>query len=270
MALSGDGADELLGGYNKHAAFYRAMNPGMMEKTTSALKPLWWMLPKSRHAPFSNKARQAYRFARGYPLSPSERYWYWASLADESQARRLLRNDVPQESYRSRKQEFLKSIPEKETMNDIFHTDMRLVLPNDMLTKVDRMSMANSLEVRTPFLDFEVVNFLFSLPDAYKIDGGMRKKLLQDTFRDMLPPELYGRPKKGFEVPLLKWLRKDLRSTIKDDLLSKSFIEEQGIFNYSEVRKLKNNLFGINPSDSHARIWGLVVFQWWWKKWVGR
>jgi asparagine synthase (glutamine-hydrolysing) len=270
VALSGDGADELLGGYNKHAAFYRALHPGSVEKAVAAMKPLWWMLPKSRHAPLSNTARQAYRFAHGFPLSSSERYWYWASLANESQASRLLRTGVPMESYQARKQELLKSIPEKETMNDIFHSDMRLVLPNDMLTKVDRMSMANSLEVRTPFLDFEVVNFLFSLPDQYKIDSGMRKKLLQDTFRDMLPPELYGRPKKGFEVPLLKWLRKDLRSTIQNDLLSGSFIEEQGIFNYSEVRKLKRNLFAINPSDSHARIWGLVVFQWWWKKWVGK
>lgn len=151
-------------------------------------------------------------------------------------------------------------------MNDILLTDTRLVLPNDMLTKVDRMSMAHGLEVRNPFLDFQVVDFLFSLPDSYKIDRRMRKKLLQDAFREMLPTELYNRPKKGFEVPLLRWMRKDLKGLIRDDLLSRRFIEAQGIFDYREVNKLKRRLFAFSPGDIHARMWSLVVFQWWWKK----
>lgn len=151
-------------------------------------------------------------------------------------------------------------------MNDILLTDTRLVLPNDMLTKVDRMSMAHGLEVRNPFLDFQVVDFLFSLPDSYKIDRRMRKKLLQDAFREMLPAELYNRPKKGFEVPLLRWMRKDLKGLIRDDLLSRRFIEAQGIFDYREVNKLKRRLFALSPGDIHARMWALVVFQWWWKK----
>ena len=70
---------------------------------------------------------------------------------------------------------------------------MRLVLPNDMLTKVDLMSMANSLEVRVPFLDYEVVNFAFSLPDSYKINANGRKRILRDAFRDFLPEALYNR-----------------------------------------------------------------------------
>jgi asparagine synthase (glutamine-hydrolysing) len=153
-------------------------------------------------------------------------------------------------------------------MNDILLTDMRMVLPNDMLTKVDRMSMAHGLEVRTPFLDVDVVNFLFTLPDHYKIDASMRKKLLQDAFRNMLPAELYQRPKKGFEVPLLKWLRKDMKGMIRNELLSKKFIEDQGIFHYPEIQKLRRKLFALSPGDVHARVWALVVFQWWWKKWI--
>jgi asparagine synthase (glutamine-hydrolysing) len=82
----------------------------------------------------------------------------------------------------------------------------------------------------------------------------------------MLPAQLYNRPKKGFEVPLLKWLRKDMKSLIKDDLLSESFVREQNIFDYKAINKLKRKLFSINPGDVHARIWALVVFQWWWKK----
>jgi asparagine synthase (glutamine-hydrolysing) len=138
-----------------------------------------------------------------------------------------------------------------------------------MLTKVDLMSMANSLEVRVPFLDYEVVNFVFSLPADYKINKNIRKRILQDAFRDVLPEQLYNRPKKGFEVPLLKWFRKEMKSLITDDLLSKTTIEAQGIFNYAEIEKLKKQLFSSSPGDVHARIWGLIVFQWWHKKYIG-
>jgi len=128
------------------------------------------------------------------------------------------------------------------------------------------MSMANGLEVRTPFLDVNVVNFAFSLPSKFKIDKNLRKRVLQDAFRDVLPSQLYNRPKKGFEVPLLKWFRKEMRSFIMDDLLSEKFIREQGIFDYLEIEKLKQKLFSSNPGDIHARIWGLIVFQSWWKR----
>jgi asparagine synthase (glutamine-hydrolysing) len=93
---------------------------------------------------------------------------------------------------------------------------------------------------------------------------------LQDAFRDILPAQLYNRPKKGFEVPLLKWFRKEMKSMIVDDLLSKKLIEEQGIFDYTEIEKLKAQLFSSNPGDVHARIWGLIVFQFWWKKYINK
>ena len=273
VALSGDGADELLGGYNKHVAFYRALHRGWKETAATTMGPLWSLLPKSRHAPFSNTIRQLDRYAKGANLSSRDRYWRWASLATETHANGLLKPEIKQllfrQEYADRRNELLSTIPAKESMNDIFLTDMQMVLANDMLTKVDKMSMANSLEVRAPFLDFELVNFAFSLPDQYKIDGSIRKKILQDSFRDMLPPELYNRPKKGFEVPLLKWLRGEMKSTIQKDLLSESMIQEQGIFDYREIRKLRRKLFALSPGDIHARMWGLIVFQWWWKKFIG-
>lgn len=271
VALSGDGADELLGGYNKHAAHYRAFHPTWKENFVAALCPLWKIIPQSRNNPIANKARQLARFAEGMRLSSKERYWRWAGFVPESESLRLLSEKsriMISERYVERKLQLLHSIPENETINNILLTDTNLVLPNDMLTKVDLMSMANSLEVRTPFLDFELVNFIFSLPGEFKITSTIRKRILQDTFRDFLPPELYNRPKKGFEVPLLKWFRKEMKSLIMDDLLSRKWIEEQGIFSYPEIEKLKRKLFSSSPGDVHARIWGLVVFQWWWKKYM--
>ena len=113
--------------------------------------------------------------------------------------------------------------------------------------KVDLMSMANGLEVRVPFLDYEVVNFVFSLPGSFKINNKIRKRILQDTFRDILPRQLYNRPKNGFEVPLLKWFRTEMKSLINDDLLSENFILQQGVFDYLEIDKLKQQLFSSNP-----------------------
>jgi asparagine synthase (glutamine-hydrolysing) len=128
------------------------------------------------------------------------------------------------------------------------------------------MSMANSLEIRSPLLDQKVVDFAFSLPASYKIDSSVKKKILQDAFRPMLPEAIYNRPKHGFEIPLLQWFRNDLWSLINDDLLNKKFIIDQGIFNSVETEKLKIKLKSNNPEDSHATIWALVVFQYWWKK----
>ena len=270
VALSGDGADELLAGYNKHEAFYRMMHPGAQENFALMLAPLAKLFPQSRNSGFANKVRQLSKYREGRSMSAQDRYWRWATFADKDQAMSLLHPDLRTnfflKDYVSRRKEILSTIPDNASINDVLLTDMRLVLPNDMLMKVDIASMANSLEVRVPFLDFEVVNFLFSLPDDYKINGDMRKRVLQDTFKDVLPLKLYKRPKKGFEVPMLKWLRNELKSMINDDLLSQKNIEDQGIFFYPEVDRMKKQLYSSNPGDVHARIWGLVVFQYWYKK----
>jgi asparagine synthase (glutamine-hydrolysing) len=154
-------------------------------------------------------------------------------------------------------------------LNELLEADMQLVLPNDMLSKVDLMSMAHGLEVRVPFLDHHIIAYAFQLPVASKINGQMKKRILQDTFRDLIPAELYNRPKQGFEVPLKKWFKTSMKSMIKDDLLGDQFIESQNIFDPIVIRKLKKQLFSINPGDAHATIWALIVFQWWWKKYFG-
>ncbi|UII23289.1 asparagine synthase (glutamine-hydrolyzing) [Fulvivirga ligni] len=272
VALSGDGADELFAGYNKHAAFYKILQGGSKADLVKKLGPVWKALPKSRSNSLTNLFRQLDRFSTGMKLSSSERYWQWAGYASENEVNDLLTNEsqnaVDREKYLEAKQELLKHLPDNESINDILMTDMNMVLPDDMLTKVDRMSMANSLEVRVPFLDHEVVEFAFNLPDSSKINSQIRKRILQDTFKDILPKELYNRPKKGFEVPLLKWLRNDMKSLITQDLLEDNFIKDQGIFDLKTVQKLKKKLFSNNPGDVHARIWSLIVFQWWYKRYM--
>ncbi len=270
VALSGDGADELFSGYNKHSALLRSMSGGMSNSAISALLPLWNILPKSRNSPFGNKARQLQKYACGLQEALPERYWMWAGLMSDAGAKKLLNanayNLIDQRRFSLTKLNKLKSFSGAEDFNEVLLSDMHLVLPDDMLKKVDLMSMAHGLEVRVPYLDHRLVDFVFGLPVSSKINKQMRKRILQDAYRDMLPAALYQRRKSGFEVPLLKWFRTSLRSLITDDLLSDRLIEDQQIFDVNGIRKLKKKLFSVNPGDVHAHIWALMVFQWWWKK----
>lgn len=268
VALSGDGADEMFGGYNKHMAEYMIRNTGAKEKITGTFDPLWKNLPQSRNWPLSNKIRQLGRFSEGMKMNTKDRYWRWCAFAGETEVEKLMLKKCNASDYSNRRSSIIESIEASTGVNDVLYTDMKMVLQNDMLTKVDMMSMANSLEVRTPFLDFELVNFIFSLPSEYKIDREGRKKILRDTYREILPSELYTREKHGFEVPLLKWFRKELKSLIFDDLLGEKFIKEQNLFDLNEINKIKKKFFSNSPGDTHARIWGLTVFQYWWKKYL--
>jgi len=263
VALSGDGADELFAGYNKHAAIYKMINAGAKENLVSALSGLWSLMPKSRNNLVTNTFRQLDRFAKAAKLNPEERYWAWAAIGDAHYATNLIRpehldNPIAHNSFQQ--------ADTNETINDTLLADLNLVLPGDMLTKVDLMSMANSLEVRVPFLDHRVVDFAFGLPVDSKINNSDRKRIVKETFKSYVPNGLFYRKKHGFEVPLLGWLKNELNALLENDLLKPSFIEEQGVFNVRQIEQLKKQLNSRNPEDAPAKIWALLVFQWWWKK----
>ncbi len=266
VALSGDGADEIFSGYNKHAAWIRSLSSNPTNGLISALLPIWKVMPKSRSGTLGNLFRQLERFGTGLKFNPKERYWRWASITDASTVSNWLALQLENENrFHEIKNVYLSALDQPD-IGHFLHTDARLVLPNDMLTKVDMMSMANSLEVRVPFLDHRVVDFAFQLSDDFKINGNMRKRILQDTFRDFLPEKLYKRPKKGFEVPLLSWLRNDLNATVSKALFDKEFLEEQGLFNPSAIMQLGKKIKSHNPGDSHAQVWALFVFQHWYRR----
>ena len=262
VALSGDGADELFAGYNKHEAELIAAGNGLSARVLKAGYPILKHLPKSRNTRSGNTLRKLQKFSEGMNLTDSERYWRWAGFTNDTSDECLLLNTSPE--YQIRKDQILKHIT--ADYNSILLTDMQLVLENDMLVKVDRMSMNQSLEVRVPFLDHKIVDFAFTLPVNYKIEGNQRKKILKDAFKDMLPESLFHRKKQGFEVPLLKWFRTDLKTLIEEELLSDNFIKEQKLFKPEAIKKLKQQLFSSNPNDSIAKIWALIVFQYWYKK----
>ena len=266
VALSGDGADEIFSGYNKHMAEFMVRENSLKNKLISTGMPLWKRLPKSRNSKLGNINRQLLRFSEGVKKGNKARYWDWAGIQKDQMAENYL-TFKDQSEFNNRKSNILGDVLNENDFNGVLIQDVNQVLVGDMLTKVDMNSMNNSLEVRVPFLDHSLVEFAFQIPSSYKIQKGIKKKILQETFRDDLPQELFKRPKHGFEVPLLKWFRGELSSKIKTEYLNRDLIETQNIFSWVEIDLLLKKINSSNPEDSAATIWALIVFQHWWKKW---
>ncbi|WP_299819417.1 asparagine synthase (glutamine-hydrolyzing) [uncultured Pontibacter sp.] len=270
--LSGDGADELFGGYNKHLAEYKAIAGGVGASAVSQLEHLWKLLPKSRNSFISNKVRQLQRFAEGARLSPKERYWFWATWQKENEALQLLnsyhRSAAANKLYFARKSRLLDCLSKNHhDLNNVLCADWHLVLANDMLPKIDLMGMANGLEIRSPYLDHRLVKFAFALPAKSKINKLGQKRILVDTFKDVLPEELLTRQKKGFEIPLQDFLRSKGQELVQE-LLSEKFVHLQGIFDNEQVRLLRDSAKSNKNSAQQTKLWSLLVFQYWWRKYM--
>jgi len=134
------------------------------------------------------------------------------------------------------------------------------------LTKVDRMSMVNSLEVRVPFLDYTFVEYVFTLSGTTKLKATGGKRILLEAFEDLLPPSIQQRSKWGFEVPIGAWLRKELRFLI-DDYLDEVRIRKQGFFEYEVIKKLISDHMK-EREDTSWLLWNLIVFQHWYGKYM--
>jgi asparagine synthase (glutamine-hydrolysing) len=262
VALSGDGADELFSGYRKHRAEWMMVQKSIQTRIVKAAAPALKNFHGSRQSAIGNKLRQLQRFAEGASMSPQERYWRWCSISKIEDVKRLLKSTHERET--KRRTMLLTSDVNESDLNAMLLNDCKLVLPFDMLVKVDQMSMANSLEVRVPFLDYEVVEWAFKMPVEMKINKHEQKKILKDTFKHLLPKKFFERKKQGFEVPILAWLKTDL-SPLLDQLFNQQFIEEQNIFNYNEIATIRKKLFSSHPGDATGKIWALLVFQYWFR-----
>ena len=139
--------------------------------------------------------------------------------------------------------------------------DIKTYLKDDLLVKVDIASMQYSLEARTPFLDFRLVEFALNLEEKFKVNNGITKYILKEVLYDFVPKKYFNRPKKGFSIPLSKWLHSDLKYLI-DRYLSKECIEKCGFVHYSKVEQLKSR-FENGEEYLFNRIWALILLHKW-------
>lgn len=270
VVLSGDGGDEVFGGYytyqaDKLAALYRRLPKAL---GAGLLPTLVDMIPASdRKVSLDFKLK---RFMSGGSLPPLPAHFAWkAFLSEEMKARlygSLVGDGGPLRPSVALMQEYFDGYLGDDMLNRLLYVDMKVQLVDDMLTKVDRMSMANSLEVRVPLLDLRLVEFMAGLPSNLKVRGLTLKYLMKRVAGRVLPPEIVRRPKAGFHVPIARWLKTDLREMIADRL-SPQAIAEQGFFDPRVVAEMLD-LHWRNRRDHSRNIWNLLMFSLWYDRYV--
>lgn len=273
VALSGDGGDELFAGYRMYSGEYwysrYKVLPRILRK--KLIEPILFSLPDSRDKYLLEYIRRIKKLVYGAKDRFEDRFFSWNEIfSGEVRENIIMKSgEFAEIDFTLGKKTIIKNINSfsSDKINRMLYADLVQSLPDDMLTKVDLMSMKNSLEVRVPFLDHRLVEFVFGMPGNLKLRGKKGKYILLETFKDLLPPSLLKRPKRGFEIPISKWLKSDLRFLI-DEYLPKEKIEKQQIFNFKTIEKLINDFFS-NRTDTSWHLWNLIVFQAWYSRYFG-
>ncbi|MBW1863764.1 MAG: asparagine synthase (glutamine-hydrolyzing), partial [Deltaproteobacteria bacterium] len=236
VALSGDGGDELFAGYRMYLgeywSRYYSKVPALLRN--GIIAPLVHALPDARDKPSLEMIRRIKKFIRGMSLAFPERFCGWREIFPLSMREGLLRNPPGENLYLNLIREMVEKEKDRfqgDTINLMLYLDVKGLLPGDMLTKVDRMSMANSLEVRVPFLDHTFAEYAFRLRGNTKLRGRGGKYILMEAFKDLLPTSIHRRSKWGFEMPIGAWLKNELKFLI-DEYLSENSIKKQGFFDF--------------------------------------
>ena len=266
VALSGDGGDELFAGYRSYLAEYWFANymmvPGLFRE--GLLGKIINALPDSRDTKSLEYIRRLKKFIKGTKGSFPERVLSLKEVFPKDVRQKILLkapNDKSLNDPALKWVERLLNYYQGDRLNSILYSDLKDSLPGDMLTKVDWMSMKNSLEVRVPFLDHRVVEMAFQMPGSLKIKNGKTKYILKETFKDLLPPSIYRRPKAGFEVPISRWLKNELKFLL-DQYLAENRIQNQGIFDSKIIKQLVGQHLS-GKTDTSWMLWNLIVFQSW-------
>lgn len=264
VALAGEGGDELFGGYFTYAADRLAPLLGV---PSALARPFIERLPASpRTQRFKDRAL---RFAAGARLPRLERHCLWMTYFTDAAREEVLaagspRDADPRRWHRERYAETAGS----EGLARAQDLDVGLYLPDDLLVKTDRASMAHSLEARVPFLDTAVSEFAFGVPARHKVLGFSKKRLLRAAAAPLLPPEVLEARKQGFSIPAASWFRGELQPMARE-VLSDSSLRAQGVFDPGTVTRLLEDHVA-SRADNSRQLWTLLVFTMWHAEVVGR
>ncbi|MGH9583831.1 MAG: asparagine synthase (glutamine-hydrolyzing) [Bryobacteraceae bacterium] len=262
VALSGEGADEIFGGYqtylaDRYAHWARRFPAPLLRLVNKAAA----RLPVS-----DQKIGLEYklkRFLAGTLLPADEAHFYWngAFSAEEQQALGGGHEPLPAAALC----EALAGAPSSDTVNRYLFVDQHYYLPDDILYKCDRMSMAHSLEVRPPFLDHRLVEFAARLPSRLKISGRQTKRVLRHLMRKKIPSAILDRRKEGLDIPAHEWLRGALRPLLLD-ALSPDSVRRAGIFDPNAITALVSRHLN-RESNLGYHLWGLLTLHLWIRRW---
>jgi|Deesub1362B_J571_1020462.scaffolds.fasta_scaffold00769_3 asparagine synthase (glutamine-hydrolysing) len=270
VILSGDGGDEVFGGYEHYQAQKLARIPFLFPINHILKYILIPFPPQEKKKGFWNKLK---RYSEGFYFSKENRHFRWMMFLHSKYKEKLyspafldyLRNSGSIfERYPFN--EFLKYAEYMDETNKELYLDLKTYLSDDILVKVDRMSMAVSLETRVPLLDHKLVEFAFQIPGNYKLKGLTTKWIFKKTMERLLPRKNIYRGKEGFSIPIKNWLRNELKNMLCDYLNEKN-INLTDFFNFSFIKKMVNEHLDGKENHSH-RLWALLVFEVWRKNYM--
>jgi asparagine synthase (glutamine-hydrolysing) len=260
-AMSGEGGDELFGGYYTYVADLLARRVGRL---AALARPLAEALPsRTDRIGFDYKAK---RFARAAALPPLERHHGWKEIFSPAARTELAGERAggwdPLDLYRERYAETAGGEP-LARMQDL---DLGIYLVDDLLVKTDRLSMAHSLELRVPFLDPKVADFAFSLPRKLKVRGFAKKRLLRAALEPLVPREIVHGRKQGFSIPIAAWLRGPLQPFARE-VLAPSALARQGLLDPAAVTPLLDR-HAAGREDFSRQLWGLMALTLWFDRYA--
>jgi asparagine synthase (glutamine-hydrolysing) len=265
VVLSGDGGDELFAGYERYvvdrararfARIPRFIRKNLMLKASSAL-------PRSAYGK---------NFLRNIALDAGERYVDSLSLLTREAKREILSGEFKRslDAHDSSEQfeQLLAESNSSEQINRLLYLDSKTYLPGDILTKVDRMSMAHSIEAREPLLDHKLIEFAQTIPASLKLRGLETKHILKRALGGLIPGQIINRPKQGFGVPINKWLNHDLRDLL-NDTLTDGRTRQRGYFNQNAVEALLDE-HRRGRRDHALQLWALLTLELWHRTFIDR
>jgi asparagine synthase (glutamine-hydrolysing) len=265
VALSGDGGDELFGGYEHYQAQKIARIPGVAAAAKAAGRITRRLGPSDKKKGAWNKIR---RFTQAFDHGPALRHMRWMMFLNDADKDRLYSDNL--KSRLGREKGFAEREPFPalfgrladfdRTTGELF-LDLKTYLVDDIMVKVDRMSMATSLEAREPLLDHKLVEFAFRLPGRLKLHGLTTKWIFKTTAERWLPRENVYRKKEGFSIPIKRWLRVELRE-LMEDYLGEKRISAAGLFNHAPIRAMMDAHIAGRENYSH-QLWALLLFEIW-------
>lgn len=260
VAINGDGGDETFAGYDRfHAALLADRIPQLLRRAMGVGARV---LPAGRH--HHGFPRRLRRFAEKAALPFEERLFAWSAFMDLGQVHALLPAPaVSRDQVLSSYQEALARQPEASLLSRILYVNARTYLLDDLLPKMDRMTMAHGLEARSPLLDRALMEYVATLPDHLKRQGSAGKVILKEATADLLPPSILRRPKHGFGVPLGTWFRGDLKPLLTDTLLGRPRLG--GRLQVARIRHLVDEHLDGRSDHGHV-LWLLLVLELWMRK----
>ncbi len=270
VILSGDGGDELFAGYEHYKAQHLS---SIYEKLPNLLKKGFFEFIGKKLPPSAKKKgiiNLYKRFIEGFSKSKYLRHFRWCIFLLPTEKEKLYSadfiNSLGDFSFYDLLEPHFKKAQHLDEINAELYLDLKTYLVDDILVKVDRMSMATSLEARVPLLDHKFVEWVMLLPGELKLRNFESKWIFKKSLEKYLPKEIIYRRKEGFSIPIKNWLRKELR-IMMEETLSEAIIRDAGLFNYDYIDQLKKEHLS-NRFDHSHKLWALMIFHLWRKQFI--